>query len=267
MSFVRAAVCVLILGSGWTSPSRADDAALKAARALYDGLITDKLPNGLRYVLKPIPGAPVVTTMMAYRVGSSDEELSATGLSHYLEHLMFKGTDKRMPGDIDRLTQRAGGRNNAYTNEDFTNFHFQFAADQWVTALEIEADRMRHLRIDEKHEFQQEKGAVIAELDRNEDQPFDLEIKTILPMLFGKSEPYGHPVIGEKSHVRSASAEVIKGHYDRWYHPNNAVLIVCGGFDPAAVQAKIRELFGPIPGQKLPGRKTPQVKPRQSIER
>ena len=90
---------------------------------------------------------------------------------------MFKGTEKLVPGDIDRMTQRAGGRNNAYTNEDFTNYHFQFAGDGWTTALEIEADRMRNLRIDAKHEFEQEKGAVIAELDRNEDQPFDLERK------------------------------------------------------------------------------------------
>jgi zinc protease len=205
--------------------------------------------------------------MLAYRVGSSDEELTATGLSHYLEHLMFKGTEKLVPGDIDRLTQRAGGRNNAYTNEDFTNYHFQFAGDGWTTALEIEADRMRNLRIDEKHEFEQEKGAVIAELDRNEDQPFDLEIKALLPILFGKTDPYGHPVIGEKAQVRGATAEVIKGHYDRWYQPNNAVLVMAGGFDPEKAQAKIRELFGPLHSKTLPDRKTAKLAERSSPQR
>ena len=137
--------------------------------------------------------------MVAYKVGSGDEEKDQTGLSHYLEHLLFKGTDKLMPGDIDRATQRNGGRNNAYTNEDMTVYHFDFAADRWQIALEIEADRMRNIRIDAKHEFEQEKGAVIAELDGNEDRPWDLEYKAILPLLFPKDSPYSHPVIGEES--------------------------------------------------------------------
>jgi zinc protease len=169
---------------------------------------------------------------------------------------MFKGTDKLAPGDIDRLTQRNGGRNNAWTSEDLTVYHFEFAADPWQIALDIEADRMRNLKIDDRHEFRQEKGAVIAELDRNEDGAFDLEQKTILPLLFGAKSPYGHPVIGEKSHVRGAQAEVIKGHYDRWYHPNNAVLVVCGDFDPDAALKLIRAKFETIPASKLPDRKT-----------
>ena len=91
------------------------------------------------------------------------------------------------------------------TSEDYTVYHFDFAADRWDKALEIEADRMRNLRIDQKHEFQLEKGAVIQELKRDEDEPWDLESKTILPLLYGKAHPYGHPVIGEETHVRAAS--------------------------------------------------------------
>ena len=169
--------------------------ALKAANALYDGIREEKLDNGLRVYLKPIAGSPVVTTMVAYRVGSADEDLDNTGLSHYLEHLMFKGTDKLKPGDIDRMTQINGGQNNAYTTNDYTIFHFDFAADRWDIALGIEADRMQNLRVDEAHEFQQEKGAVISELERDEDEPWDLEQKTILPLLFGPRKslrPSGH---------------------------------------------------------------------------
>jgi zinc protease len=232
-----------------------EDAALKAATAFYEGIRVETLPNGLRVFLKPIPGAPVVTTMVAYKVGSADENLDATGLSHYLEHLMFKGTEKLMPGDIDRMTQRGGGRNNAYTTEDLTAYHFDFAANQWDTALQIEADRMRNLRIDTRHEFEQEKGAVVSELEMDEDQPYDLELKAILPLLFGKATPYGHPVIGEREHVRGATAAVIKSHYDRWYHPNNAALVIVGGFDPDRALARIKELFGPIPTTPLPERK------------
>src|SRR5947209_9968029 len=128
-------------------PKKAENPALKAAAALYEGIRTETLPNGLRVYLKPVKGATTVTTMVAYKVGSSDEDLDNTGLSHYLEHLMFKGTDKIKPGDIDRVTLRNGGANNAYTSEDHTIFFFDFAADRWEGALELEADRMRNLHI------------------------------------------------------------------------------------------------------------------------
>jgi zinc protease len=239
-----------------------DKLAPRTAAALYEGIRTTTLDNGLRVFLKPVPGAPVVTTMVAYKVGSADEDLDSTGLSHYLEHLMFKGTAKLMPGDIDKLTFRNGGANNAYTGEDYTIFHFDFPPDRWEVALEIEADRMRNLRIDKEHEFEQEKGAVLNELARDEDIPWDLETKAILPLLFGKKAPYGHPVIGEPQHVRAATAKIIKAHYDRWYHPNNASLVVCGAFDPDAALAKIKNRFGSIPRAELPARKPlPEAKP------
>jgi zinc protease len=237
-------------------PAKPDETALKAAAALYDGIREETLPNGLRVFLKPVPSSPVVTTMVAYKVGSADEDLDNTGLSHYLEHLMFKGTDKLMPGDIDHQTLINGGANNAYTATDFTIFHFDLAADRWEMALAVEADRMRNLKIDERHEFQQEKGAVCAELSRDEDEPWDLEQKALAPLLFGPKNPYGHPVIGQKKHVEAATAAIIKAHYDKWYHPNNATLIVCGGIDPDQAMARIKQLFGPIPKETLPARKT-----------
>lgn len=243
----------------------ADETLARTAQSLFAHVRTETLPNGLRVYLLPVPGAATVTVKTAYRVGSADEEPGQTGLSHYLEHLLFKGTDQFLPGDIDRLTQRNGGRNNAYTSEDMTVYHFDFAADRWETALTIEADRMRNTRIDPKHEFEQEKGAVIAELKGGEDRPWDLEYKAILPLLFPSGSPYAHPVIGEEAHVRGATAEIIKRHYDKWYHPNNAALIIVGGFDPDRAMTEITKRFGPIPQAELAPRfPTPKQKPRHA---
>ncbi len=213
-------------------PKGFDPATVKAAAALFDDVRVETLDNGLKVYLKAVPGSPVVTTMVAYRVGSADEELDSTGLSHYLEHLMFKGTEKIKPGDIDKITLRNGGANNAYTAEDYTIFHFDFAADRWEAALEIEADRMRNLRIDKDHEFEQEKENVVSELEKDEDEPWDLEQKAILPILFGPKSAVRPPrSSATREHVRKATAEVIKSHYDKWYHPNNASLVIVGGID------------------------------------
>lgn len=228
---------------------------VKTAQGMFKDLRTHTLDNGLRVYLLPVKNAPLVTTMMAYRVGACDEEKDQTGLSHYLEHLLFKGTAKLVPGDIDRATQRNGGRNNAYTSEDMTVYHFDFAADRLNVALEIEADRMRNTKIDARHEFEQEKGAVIAELKGGEDNPWDLEYKAILPLLWPKDSPYSHPVIGEEKHVRGATAETITRYYDKWYHPNNAALVVVGGFDADDALKQIKTLLGPIPKGELPPRK------------
>ena len=241
-----------------SSTTATHDPIPHAIEALYGNVRSETLANGLRVYLKPVPGSLVVTTMVAYRVGSADEDLAHTGLAHYLEHLLFKGTDRLMPGDIDRITQRNGGANNAYTDHDLTAYHFDFAADRWDTALTIEADRMRNTRIDAKHEFELEKGAVIEELRMNEDEPWDLEYKAILPLLFDDG-PYGHPVIGEAAHVRAATAEVITDFYNRWYQPNNASIVIVGGFDPDLAMKKIRELFEPIPKAQLPARREAKV--------
>ncbi|QEL18178.1 M16 family metallopeptidase [Limnoglobus roseus] len=266
---IRYVLPLLLLGTPALSAADAPEAKLAAtANALFKSIRSETLPNGLKVYLLPIPTSPVVTTMVAYKVGAGDEDKDQTGLSHYLEHLLFKGTEKLMPGDVDRATQRNGGANNAYTSEDMTVYHFDFAADRWKIGLEIEADRMRNTRIDAKHEFQQEKGAVISELKGGEDRPWDLEYKTILPLLYPKMNPYSHPVIGEEAHVRSATAEIIKRHYDKWYHPNNASIVVVGGIDPDDAMATIKKLFGRIPKADLPPRKeAPQHPPRKEIVR
>ena len=267
MMLARFCFCVALAGL-LAIPLRADSppdpipGLMATAKAQFKDIQVETLPNGLKIFLLPVKGAPVVTTMVAYKVGSGDEDKDQTGLSHYLEHLLFKGTDKLKPGDIDRMTQRNGGRNNAYTSEDMTVYHFDFAADRWKQGLEVEADRMRQTRIDEKHEFQQEKGAVISELKGGEDQPWDLEYKAILPLLYPNDAPYSHPVIGEEKHVGAATSEIILRHYNKWYHPNNASIIIAGGFDPKEALELVTKLFGKIPKSDLPDRK---AEPKPSV--
>src|SRR5688572_4408353 len=113
-------ILTLLMGTLGAPSADADDSklALRTAEALYAGIQTETLPNGLRIFLKPIDGAASVTTMLAYRVGSCDEDKSFTGLAHYLEHLLFKGTKVLKPGEVDLITFRAGGSNNAYTSHD-----------------------------------------------------------------------------------------------------------------------------------------------------
>ena len=239
--------------------------ALKAAATLYEGIRVETLDNGLKVYLKPVATSPVVTVMVAYKVGSSDEDLTATGLSHYLEHLMFKGTEKIKPGDIDRITLRNGGANNAYTSEDYTIFHFDFDKDRWPVALDIEADRMRNLRIDARTtNSSRRRGPSLTSCSAMRTSPWDLEQKAILPLLFGKTAPYGHPVIGEREHVMGATAAIIKGHYDKWYHPNNASLIIVGGIDPEAALKEVKKRFADIP---RPSAASAQPEPKELPKR
>jgi len=249
-----------------SAPLRADDAEKKllaTTAAQFNALRTETLPNGLKVYLLPVKGSPVVSTMLAYKVGSADEDKTSTGLAHYLEHLLFKGTTKLKPGDIDRFTFRAGGNNNAYTKTDLTAYHFNLPAGRWKTALAIEADRMRNTKVDRAHEFDKEKGAVINELMGGEDSPWDLEYKSMLPLLYGKQHPYGHPVIGESAHVRAATEKIITDFYHRWYYPNNAALVIVGGFDADEAMGVIKKLFSDIPRGKLPERKpVPEEKPK-----
>src|SRR5262245_43915842 len=149
-SLIAATLALLVPPVAHAADPKVDAQLIKTAEGMFKDLRTTTLDNGLRVYLLPVKGSPVVSVMVAYRVGSGDEEKDQTGLSHYLEHLMFKGTDKLMPGDIDRTTQRNGGSNNAYTSEDMTVYHFDFASDRWMTALGIEADRMRNVKIDAK---------------------------------------------------------------------------------------------------------------------
>src|SRR5580765_3502554 len=145
------------------SPDPGNEAIVQSESFITRGVQKLVLSNGLTVLTKELHDKAVVATMIWYRVGSRNEELGQTGKSHFLEHMMFKGTEKFGKGAIDLITLRNGGANNAFTSNDFTAYYFNFASDRWETALEIEASRMRETLFDEK-EFESEKSVVIEEL-------------------------------------------------------------------------------------------------------
>jgi zinc protease len=203
------------------------------------------LANGLTIITRELHDKPVVATMIWYRVGSRNEELGQTGKSHFLEHMLFKGTDRYKKGDIDLVTIRNGGANNAFTWLDYTAYFFTFASDRWQIALEIEADRMRNTTFAED-EFNSEKQVVEEELRIGLDGPWEALENEVWATAF-RQHPYHWPTVGWLDDLESASAADMKAYYDKWYHPRNAVLVIVGDFNTDEAIGRIEELFASIP--------------------
>jgi len=191
--------------------------------------------------------------MIWYRVGSRNEELGQTGKSHFLEHMLFKGTNRFKKGQIDLLTLKNGGSNNAFTSQDFTAYYFNFASDRWNLALEIEADRMVNCNFD-PDEFEAEKKVVIEELKGGLDSPWGLLMQEVNAAAY-KVHPYRNPIIGWLNDVERATAQEQQAYYQNNYQPNNAILSIAGDFDTDRVLDEVVRQFGGIPA----GRRTERV--------
>jgi zinc protease len=203
------------------------------------------LPNGLTILTKEMHDKPIVASIIWYRVGSRNEELGQTGKSHFLEHMLFKGTDRFKKGEIDLLTLVNGGANNAFTWLDFTAYYFTFASDRWHHSLEIEANRMRNTSFADA-DFESEKKVVEEELRIGLDGPWEALENEVWAAAF-RQHPYHWPTVGWIEDLEAATASEMKDYYDRWYHPRNATLVVAGDFDTTETLARIEALFGPIP--------------------
>src|SRR5215831_7280514 len=212
---------------------------------LTRGVQKSVLPNGLTVITKEAHDRPVVATVIWYRVGSKNEELGQTGKSHFLEHMLFKGTDRFKKGEIDLITLKNGGGNNAFTSHDFTAYYFNFASDRWEVALDIEADRMVNCAFDPE-EFEAEKKVVIEELKTGLDSPWGLLLQEVEASAY-KIHPYHNPIVGWLQDVERATVQSQQAYYRRYYHPNNATLVIAGDFDTADVLKKVDRLFGSIP--------------------
>ncbi|WP_018860901.1 MULTISPECIES: pitrilysin family protein [unclassified Thioalkalivibrio] len=224
------------------------------------------LDNGLTVLVLEDRRAPVVANMVWYRVGSADEHSGITGISHMLEHMMFRGTEKYEPGEFSRIVARMGGRENAFTGRDYTGYHQVIGSDHWETVMAMEAERMQHLKLQED-EFRPELRVVQEERRlRVEDQPNALLREQLMATAFF-NHPYGQPVIGWMTDIESYTLEDLQDWYDRYYHPNNAVVVVVGDVDADEVIAAAEKHFGSIPSGNLPEakprRETPQTGERR----
>jgi zinc protease len=230
------------------------------------------LSNGLKVITKEIHAAPVVSVWTYYRVGSRNERPGITGISHFIEHMMFKGTATLHRGDIDRLTALAGGKNNAFTDSDYTAFYFAMPSDDAApkgrsgleTVLRIEADRMRNCAMDPT-ELTHERQVVLSELDGDENNPLNRLDEATRAAAF-TAHAYHWPVIGWKCDVQAITRNDVLGYYRTYYQPNNAILILVGDFDTAKVLERVRDFFGGIPRGPEPP-KVVSVEPEQEGER
>jgi zinc protease len=223
------------------------------------------LDNGLRILLQEDHRSPVASFQVWYRVGSRDERVGLTGLSHYLEHMMFKGTPTYGPRVYSKLIETVGGQDNAFTSRDVTAYHVTVAATQLDLALELESDRMRHLLLDPR-EVEAERKVVMEERrTRTEDDPVGALAELFNTVAF-VVHPYRLPTIGLAQDIERLTAADLRTWYDAYYQPNNAIVVVVGDFRAAELLEKIRTRFGGIPRGPEPPR-VPVAEPEQHGER
>ena len=223
------------------------------ARAAIFGAETFTLPNGMQVVVVPIPRAPVVVNMLWYRVGAMDEPPARSGLAHFLEHLMFKGTDKLASGEFSAIVSRNGGQENAFTSQDYTGYFQTIARDRLETMLRLEADRMRNLRLTDD-EIETERKVVLEERRTRIENDPGARLSEQAEAALYRNHPYRIPIIGWDHEIRALTHEDVRGFYRQWYAPNNVALVLAGDVTVAGVRPLVERYFGTIPAIDLPTR-------------
>jgi zinc protease len=227
-----------------------------------------KLANGLQVVVIPDHRAPVVTHMIWYKVGAADEPKGVSGIAHFLEHLMFKSTDKIPLGEFSKIVARLGGQDNAFTGHDVTAYFQRVSKDKLGTMMEMEADRMVNLRLTEK-EVLTERDVILEERrSRIENNPAAIMDEQMNATLY-YSHPYGIPVIGWEHEMAKLSPQDAMAFYKHYYAPNNAVLIVAGDVTADEVKALAEKTYGKVPANPAVGatRDRPKDPPPRAARR
>ena len=223
------------------------------ARAQVFNPETFTLKNGMQVIVVPNHRVPVVSHMVWYKVGAADEVAGKTGLAHMVEHMMFKGTKTVPAGEFSHIVAQNGGRDNAFTSADYTAFYQNVAVDRLDLVMKLESDRMANLKLDDK-DFQPERQVVLEERRmRIENDPQALLSEQLEASLYLNS-PYHHPVIGWRNEIERYKVEDIVAFHQRWYAPNNAVLVVSGDITAAQLKPLAEKYYGVIPPRPVPVR-------------
>lgn len=219
---------------------------------MTDTLTQTTLPNGLKVLLKEIHTAPIISSWLWYRVGSRDEVPGITGISHWVEHMQFKGTEQFPANILDKSISREGGSWNAFTFLDWTAYFETMPADKIDLALRLESDRMVNSKF-HPEEVASERTVIISEREGNENEPMFLLGEAVQQAAF-RVHSYHHEVIGDMADLHTMTRDDLYNHYRKFYVPNNAVLAMSGDFDTNSMLARVRELFERIPSGDEPAR-------------
>jgi zinc protease len=214
---------------------------------------TFTLSNGMQVVVVTNRRMPVVTHMVWYKVGAADEEVGRSGIAHFLEHLMFKGTDTVAAGEFSRVVARHGGNDNAFTSWDYTGYFQNVARDRLELVMEMEADRMANLRLTDEAVVPERAVVIEERRQRTDNEPGSRLAEQANATLF-VHHPYGRPVIGWESELRELTREDAEAFYRTWYAPNNAVLVVAGDVDAQELRPLAERTYGRIGPRPVPPR-------------
>ena len=242
-------------------------AALAETAATSSSPATFTLGNGLEVVVIPDHRTPVVTQMIWYKVGSADETPGKSGLAHFLEHLMFKGTSKHPAGEFSETVLRIGGNENAFTSADYTGYFQRVPSEELGKMMAFEADRMTGLVLKDENVLP-ERDVVLEEYNmRVANNPEARLTEQIMAALY-LNHPYGRPVIGWHQEIEKLDREDALAFYKRFYAPNNAILVVAGDVDPNDVRPMAERTFGVIPAQPaIPARRVRPQEPEPAAPR
>ncbi len=240
--------------------------ALAASAGAEPGVTTFTLDNGMEGVVIEDNRAPVVTHMVWYRVGAADEPPGKSGIAHFLEHLMFKGTDEIPEGAFSKIVAENGGQDNAFTSRDFTAYFQQIAADRLETVMAMEADRMVDLVLSEEA-VATERDVILEERSQRTDNDPGAQFGEQMAAALYLNHPYGVPIIGWRAEMEGLTRADALAFYERHYAPDNAILVVAGDVSPEAVRALAEEHFGPLEPSGRPRDARPQEPPQRAARR
>lgn len=233
--------------------------------SVTDGALRFKLENGLTVILKEDHSAPVAALQLWVKTGSANEQEQEAGITHFIEHLIFKGTPKRKTGEIARTIEASGGEINAYTSFDRTVYYVEISSDRFTTALEVLLDAVLHALFDPM-EVQREREVVLEEYRRSLDLPRTRLTWEMMRLRY-QVHPYGRPIIGLESTIRSFDRPMVAHYVEKWYGPENMVLSAVGDFDADSAIEMIRKLAVEFPGKGLTRAARPREPEQKALRR